>query len=207
MREPVNIPDVIEDPEYTWRAGQRLGGFRAMLGVPLLRDGSCIGVMAMTRSIPRPFDEKQIDLATTFADQAVIAIENVRLFEEVQQRTTQLGDALEQQTATAAELRALGEVIRAVNSTLDLETVLSTIVAQAVQLSRTDAGAIYVSSQLRQKFRLRATYGMSEEFTEAMRRQTIPLGETAVELPALGGSRAEYRTCARKPTFRSTRSS
>jgi signal transduction histidine kinase len=77
-------------------------------------------------------------------------------------------------------MRALGDVSRAVNSTLELETVLSTIVAKAVQLSRTDAGAIYVYSHLRRKFRLRATYGMSEEFTEAMRNQTIRLGETAV---------------------------
>ena len=85
----------------------------------------------------------------------MIAIENVRLFEEVQARTRELARSVE-------ELRALGEVSHAVNSTLDLETVLSTIVAKAVQLSATDAGAIYVFSKLRQKFRLRATYGMSE---------------------------------------------
>ena len=85
----------------------------------------------------------------------MIAIENVRLFDEVQARTRELARSVD-------ELRALGEVSHAVNSTLDLETVLSTIVAKAVQLSATDAGAIYVFSKLRQKFRLRATYGMSE---------------------------------------------
>jgi GAF domain-containing protein len=101
------------------------------------------------RTEVRPFSDKQVAVLQTFADQAVIAIENARLFKEVQERTTQLSDALEQQTATAAELRALTEVIRALNWSLDLEKVLSTIVANAVQLSRTDAGAIYVYSNLR----------------------------------------------------------
>ena len=147
----IPIPDVLSDPEYTWVEGLRLAGFRAMLGVPLLREGSCIGVMAMTRTTPQPFTDKQIELVSTFADQAVIAIENVRLFDEVQARTREL-------SRSVGEPQALGEVSHAVNSTLDLETVLSTIVAKAVQLSTTDAGAIYVFSKLRQKFRLRATH-------------------------------------------------
>src|SRR3954471_12041676 len=87
---PVHIPDVLEDPEYTWHQGQRLAGFRAALGVPLLRDGNCVGVMAMTRATPQPFAAAQIELVTTFADQAVIAIANVRLFEEAQARTREL---------------------------------------------------------------------------------------------------------------------
>ena len=91
----VHIPDALADPEYTYFEAQKLGGWRAMLGVPLLREGSCVGVMAMTRDTPGPFTDKQIELVTTFADQAVIAIENVRLFDEVQARTRELTESLE----------------------------------------------------------------------------------------------------------------
>ena len=146
----IHIPDVQADPQYSWsEVAQKLAGYRTILGVPLLREGIPIGVMALTRSEVRPFTDKQIDLVTTFADQAVIAIENVRLFDEVQARTRELAQSVE-------ELQALGEVSQAVNSTLDLQTVLSTIVAKAVQLSGTDAGAIYVFEEVQQLFRLRA---------------------------------------------------
>src|SRR5262249_38030350 len=138
----VHIPDVQADPNYTWaEIAKSFGGYRTILGVPLLREGIPIGVMSLTRAEVRPFTDKQIELVGTFADQAVIAIENVRLFDEVQARTRELARSVE-------ELRALGEVSRAVNSTLDLETVLSTIVAKAVQLSNTDAGVIYVFNEL-----------------------------------------------------------
>jgi signal transduction histidine kinase len=166
----VHIHDALADPEYTWQEALRLGGFRAMLGVPLLRKGSCVGVMAMTRPKPQPFTAKQIELVTTFADQAVIAIENVRLFDEVQARTRELARSVE-------ELKALGEVSQAVNSTLDIQTVLSTIVAKAVQLSTTDAGAIYTFDEARQEFRLRATYGMSEEMIQAIAGQHITVND------------------------------
>ena len=148
------MPDVLVDPEYTFHEAQQIGGYRTMLGVPLLRQGSVVGVMALARPRVQPFTAKQIELVTTFADQAVIAIENVRLFDEVQARTRELARSVE-------ELQALGEVSQAVNSTLDIQTVLSTIVAKAVQLSSTDAGAIYTFDEARQQFRLRATYGMS----------------------------------------------
>src|SRR5262249_4540837 len=105
----------------------------------------------MMRRRVETFTDKQIELVTTFADQAVIAIENVRLFDEVQARTRELAHSVE-------GLQALGEVSQAVNSTLDLQTVLSTIVAKAVQLSGTEGGAIYVFDELEQLFRLRATY-------------------------------------------------
>jgi GAF domain-containing protein len=148
-RRVIHIPDVLKDPDYTFANAQELGGFRTELGVPMLREGVPMGVLASTRSDVRPFTEKQIELVTTFADQAAIAIENVRLFDEVQARTRELAQSVE-------ELQALGEVSQAVNSTLDLQTVLSTIVAKAVQLSGTDAGAIYVFDELDQTFRVRA---------------------------------------------------
>jgi signal transduction histidine kinase len=91
---PVQVADVLDDPEYELIEGQRIGGFRTVLGVPLLREGCPIGVLALTRSSMRPFSEKQIELASTFADQAVIAIENVRLFQEVQDRTEELSRSL-----------------------------------------------------------------------------------------------------------------
>jgi two-component system, NtrC family, sensor kinase len=104
-RKPVQIPDVLADPEYSNLEPQRLGGYRTHLGVPLMRDGSPIGVILVSRRTVRPFDSKQIELVTTFADQAVIAIENTRLFEEVEARTRDLSESLQQQTATADVLK------------------------------------------------------------------------------------------------------
>ena len=189
----VHIPDVLADPEYAYGA-QSLGGYRAMLGVPLLREGTCIGVMTITRKTPQPFTTKQIELVTTFADQAVIAIENVRLFDEVQARTRELSQSI-------GELRALGEVSHAVNSTLDLETVLTTIVAKATQLSNTEAGAIYVFDDASREFRLRATYGMDDEIIAAIRDRHIHLGETAI------GRAVEQRTPIQVPDIQSDPSS
>src|SRR6266498_5857985 len=119
----------------------------------MLREGVAIGVIAASRNEPGLFPEKQVELLKTFADQAVIAIENVRLFEQVQARTRELAQSV-------GELQALGEVSQAVNSTVDLETVLTTIVAKATQLSNTEAGTIYVFDDTNQEFRLRANYGM-----------------------------------------------
>ena len=169
----IHIRDVRADPEYTWTEAQRFGGFRTVLAVPMLRESNPIGVLTLTRSEVRPFTDKHIELATTFADQAVIAMENVRLFDEVQARTRELSQSVE-------ELRALGEVSQAVNSTVDLEIVLTTIVAKATQLSSTEAGAIYVFDDANQEFRLRATYGLDETIVAELRDSHIRIGDTAI---------------------------
>src|SRR5262249_20885860 len=102
-RKPVHIIDALADQEYTIAEAQKKGGWRTMLAVPLLREGTPIGVLHLLRTVVRPFTDKQIELIETFADQAVIAIENVRLFDEVQARTRELAQSVE-------ELQALGEV-------------------------------------------------------------------------------------------------
>jgi signal transduction histidine kinase/CheY-like chemotaxis protein len=164
-RRTVHILDAQTDPEYELPKILKVGNHHSMIGTPLLREGTPIGVFGLARFAVRPFTEKQIELLTTFADQAVIAIENARLFNEVQTRTRELARSVE-------ELRALGEVSQAVNSTLDLETVLTTIVAKAVQLSETDAGVIYVFEGPDETLRVRATYGLSDEFVAAIRGQS-----------------------------------
>jgi GAF domain-containing protein len=169
----VHVPDVLADPEYTHRERQQVVGYRASLGAPLLRKGKVVGVIFVARTVPQPFTTKQVELVTTFADQAVIAIENARLFDEVQARTRELSQSI-------GELRALGEVTQAVNSSVDLETVLSTIVAKATQLSNTEAGAIYVFDDASREFRLRATYGMDDSIIAAIGDRHIHIGETAI---------------------------
>jgi two-component system, NtrC family, sensor kinase len=126
--KPIQIPDVLADPEYINPEPQRLGGYRTHLGVPLLREGSPIGVILVSRRTVRPFDNKQIELVTTFADQAVIAIENTRLFEEVQARTRELTESLEYQTAIS---EVLGVISR---SPTDVQPVFDTIAASALRL-------------------------------------------------------------------------
>ena len=135
----VHIPDVLADPEYDYGEGQgqKVGGFRTLLGVPLLREGVAIGVLVLARSVARPFTSQQIELATTFADQAVIAIENVRLFEAEQQRTRELSESLGQQTATSKVLEVIS------SSPGDLKPVFEAILENAVRLCGAKFGNLY----------------------------------------------------------------
>ena len=161
--------DVAEDPEYTAEALVQ-AGFRIALSVPMLRDGSPIGAISVAREEGQPFSDTQIALLQTFADQAVIAIENVRLFQELQARTAQL-------TRSVAELRALGEVGQAVSSTLDLETVLNTIVSRAAQLAGADGASIIEYDEDTREFRMRAAHNYNPELVETYRATPIRMGE------------------------------
>src|SRR5215510_441667 len=147
-------------------------GARTILCTPLLRHGTPIGVITIRRTEVRPFSEKQIALLKTFADQAVIAIENVRLFQELEARTRELAQSV-------GEVRALGEVGQAVSSTLDLQTVLSTIVRHAVQLSGTDCGIIYEYNEAAEEFHLRASHLMEKELVQVYQATPLRLGQGA----------------------------
>ena len=147
-------------------------GHRTALATPLLRDGTPIGALFLRRRQVRPFSDKEITLLQTFADQGVIAIENVRLFKELEARTQDL-------TRSVGELRALGEVGQTISSTLDLQTVLSTIVARATQLSGTDAGVIYEYNEQREVFVPRATAHLEAEILETMLATPVRKGEGA----------------------------
>jgi signal transduction histidine kinase len=175
----VTIHDTKADAEYEWETAERWG-FRSILGFPLMREGTPIGAITVGRRDPGPFPASQVALLQTFADQAVIAIENVRLFNEVAARTTQLARSVER-------MRALSEVGQAVSSTLDLETVLSTIVSHATQLASMDGGGIYEYEEARQEFRLHAADRWPDELVEAIRSNPIPKGEGAVGRLATAG--------------------
>jgi signal transduction histidine kinase len=166
----VHIHDALADPEYQGLEAQKVAAFRTLLGVPLIREGVPIAVMVLARTVVSPFTNRQIEIVTTFADQAVIAIENVRLFDEVQARTREL-------TQSVQELRALGDVTQAVNSTLDLQTVLDAIVGKATQLSSTEAGVIYVFDEVTREFQLRATYGMTADMIAVVKEHHADISE------------------------------
>jgi signal transduction histidine kinase len=133
----VQVPDVLADPEYTWSEAQKLGGYRAALGVPLLRKGHVVGVIFVAKTVPQPFTAKQIELVTTFADQAVIAIENTRLLNELRQRTDDLSESLEQQTAASQVLQVIS------SSTGELEPVFQAILASATRSCDAKFGLLY----------------------------------------------------------------
>jgi len=176
-RETVHIPDTFtpyvqsEFPETCVLAHDV--GVRTLLATPLLREDLALGYILIRRREARPFSDNQVALLKTFADQAVIAIENVRLFKELDERTNDL-------TRSVGELKALGEVGQAVSSTLDLETVLTRIVSHAVQLSGTDGGAIYEYDEPSEEFHLRATDHMEEELINALRANPPRLGDGVV---------------------------
>jgi signal transduction histidine kinase len=172
----LHIPDIRAQNDFFTLGSFR--GSRTQLLVPLRQHGELIGNLAARRIQVRPFTPAQIKLLETFADQAVIAIENVRLFKELDERTNEL-------TRSVGELKALGEVSQVVSSTLDLEAVLTRIVSHAVQLSGTDGGAIYEYDESSEEFHLRATDHMEEELITALRANPPRLGDGVIGRAAI----------------------
>jgi GAF domain-containing protein len=168
-----DLAEVVESEFPETKALQRRYGYRSVAGTPLLREGSAVGVLGVLRTEVRPFTEKQIALLKTFADQAVIAIENVRLFQEIQERTRELQLSLE-------EVRALSDVSRAVSSSLDLRQVLDAVAGYAVNLSRSDGCGIFEFNPTRQAFDVVASHNLSSEFLASIHRTTIDLSNTTI---------------------------
>src|SRR5262245_52577388 len=165
----IHIPDVLDDPDYEFAGLQQLG-LRSVLCVPMLRHGAAIGAITVhTWETPRPFGTKQVELLQTFADQAVIAVENARLFRELEERTAELTRSVEQ-------LTALGEISHAVSSTFDVETV----VPRASQLAGSDGGSIYEYDDATQEFHIRATHNLDPTLVAALRTSPLHRGEGAM---------------------------
>ena len=200
-RQTIHIDDLAAELETEFpqsKAIQPTTGVRTVLAAPLFREAVPIGVIFIRRTEVRPFSERQIALLKTFADQAVIAIENVRLFQELQERTRDLARSVD-------ELKALGEVGQAVSSTLDLQTVLSTIVGHAVQLSGTNSGVIYEYDEGRQEFHLRASHRMEEELVEAIRAAPIRQGEGATGRATITRAPVQVINLLEEPELGATR--
>jgi len=172
-RDVVHIPDVMEDADHAFKEVSMKAGARAQLAVPLFRENDVIGALHVARAEPGPFSDDQIALLKTFADQAVIAIENVRLFKELEARTQAL-------TRSVDELTALGEVSRALSSTLDVNVVLDTIVARANRLIGADGCTIFEYDEAGEQFHLRATRNLEPRLVELARGTPLRKGDQGI---------------------------
>src|SRR5207342_2191267 len=161
----IHVPDVTKDLEHGLPDAPRLGGYKAVLCVPLMREGAVIGVFGLTRPEVGPFTDRQIELVKTFADQAVIAIENVRLFEEVQARTRELSESLEQQTATSEALQVIS------SSAGELKPVFETMLESAVRICGAKFGNLLLVEG--DTFRHVALHGAPQAYLEERRREPV----------------------------------
>jgi signal transduction histidine kinase/CheY-like chemotaxis protein len=190
-RRATQITDVLTDPEYGRPDVQRVAGFRTIMGVPMLLDGEVVGVLSLWRTEVDPFSDRAVEVLTTFAAQAALAVRIVDLVRALESRTGELGHKVDQ-------LEALGAVGEAVSSSLNLTEVLTTIITQAVLLSGTDGGSIYEFDEDSKEFRIRTVYGTSPEVLDALRNTHIGLDDTflgkaatqgrPMELPDLRGA-------------------
>src|SRR5215468_2748343 len=176
-RRTIHIIDAQTDPEYTLSMTGDRSGYRTILGVPLLREGVAIGVIVLTRAIVQPFTDKQIELVTTFADQALIAIENVRLFEAEQQRTRELGEALQQQTATSDVLQVIS------SSPGELGPVFQAMLENATRICEAKFGVFWQTEG--QGYRSIAMYGVPPAYTSERDREPVIYPEPELPLGRL----------------------
>jgi two-component system, NtrC family, sensor kinase len=187
-RTTVHIPDCLADPEYDYFDYQKSGKYRTMLGVPLMRESVPIGVIGLLRTTVKPFTDKQIELVQNFAAQAVIAIENVRLLNE-------LRESLQQQMATADVLKVISR------STFDLHSVLNTLVESAARLCEADMAAVLHPNG--EFFQFAASYGYTSEYQAYMERHPIPVDPGTVAGRAiLERKNGSYPRCAHRSRIR-----
>ncbi len=172
------IPDVLADLEYGRNDIQQIAGYRSILGVPMVLDGEVVGVLSVWRTQVDPFSARAVEVLTTFAAQAAIAIRNVDLVCALEARQEELAAKVEQ-------LEALGEIGQAVSSSLDLDHVLTMIVTHAVQLSNADGGSVFEFDEVAEQFHLRTAFGTSEELIHVLRGLEVGLHETFVGRAAL----------------------
>jgi signal transduction histidine kinase len=193
-RRVVHIADLAADSEYTLPDAVTIGHIRTIVGVPLLREGEPIGVLVVARERVEPFTERQIDLVRTFADQAVIAIENARLFNELRARTAELGRSVE-------ELQLLREIGQAVSSTLDLQAVLSIILTRSMGLAGADAGAVFRYRRAERAFRLVEAVGWEEALLRQIREMRVDESESAMGEAARSRAPIQIADIAERPSY------
>jgi two-component system NtrC family sensor kinase len=196
QRKVVSIDDALSDPLYEKKKDAKIAGIRSMIGVPLTREGEPIGVIALARGRVEPFAEREIEIVSTFADQAVIAIENVRLFEAEQQRARELSESLEQQTATSEVLQVIS------SSPGDLQPIFASMLENAVRV----CGATFGNLWLREGdvFHIGATYGAQTAWSDFLRREPAFRVDPRFGLGRLIATKRSYQVpdIAAEPTHR-----